>query len=107
MVKILCPQCGCSANLLGHAQAIGTATGVTAGAVGVLAGILARTQTVASAVRCLGISGAAIGSAANVVISLLAAASFGGVTGAQAGKLVDEHLISIYKCPKCGTQFKR
>ena len=50
--------------------------------------------------------GTGIGAAAGAVLNLLWGITSGGLIGAQAGKLIDENVIGLYRCPKCHLRFK-
>ena len=95
MAKVFCPKCSSIANPLHRACTVGTATGITAGMV--------RGARTGSA---LGVAGTAIGAAAGAVLNLLWGITSGGLLGAQAGKLIDENVIGLYRCPKCHLRFK-
>ena len=99
-MRVLCPECGSVCNLKETAQAIGTTTGIVAGGAGALAGMRGGAQLG----MCFGPPGAIIGGIAGTVLGMLFGASVGGTAGAGVGKLVDEHVIGIYECPKCGRE---
>lgn len=96
--KIFCPKCSGTANCIYHARTAGTATGLIAGGTSVVGSIL-------RGVRAGGSFGP-VGAIAGSVLSLLFGISSGGFIGAQAGRLIDENVIGLYKCPKCNLRFK-
>jgi len=102
MTKVFCPKCSTAANPVRYAGTIGTATGMTAGGVSVAAYMVrgARMGSSFGAVGCF------VGAAAGTVLSFLWGVSSGGLLGAQAGKLIDENVIGLYRCPKCHLRFK-
>ena len=102
MAKVFCPKCSSIANPLHRACTVGTATGITAGGATVIVGMV----RCARAGSALGVAGTAIGAAAGVVLNLLWGITSGGLIGAQAGKLIDENVIGLYRCPKCHLRFK-
>ena len=102
MAKVFCPKCSSIANPLHRACTVGTATGITAGGATVIIGMVRG----ARAGSALGVAGTAIGAAAGAVLNLLWGITSGGLLGAQAGKLIDENVIGLYRCPKCHLRFK-
>ena len=92
----------CIANPLHPASAIGTAAGITAGGTVVVAGMMRG----ARAGSAFGIVGSTVGAVAGGILNLLWGVTSGGLLGAQAGKLIDENVIGLYRCSKCHLQFK-
>ena len=89
MAKVFCPKCSSIANPLHRASTVGTATGITAGGAVVIVGMVRGARA-----------------AAGAVLNLLWGITSGGLIGAQAGKLIDENVIGLYRCPKCHLRFK-
>ena len=102
MAKVFCPNCASIANPLHRASMIGTATGITAGGTVVVVGMV-RGARMGNA---LGVVGTTVGAVAGGILNLLWGVTSGGLLGAQAGKLIDENVIGLYRCPKCHLQFK-
>lgn len=102
MMKIFCPKCSFPANPVHCARTFGTAAGIVAGGTSAVAGMIQG----ARAGKAFGPVGLAVGAAAGSLLRILFSVSSGGLLGAQAGKLIDENLISLYRCPKCHTLFK-
>lgn len=102
MAKVFCPNCASIANPLHGASTVGTATGITAGGATVIVGMVRG----ARAGSALGVVGTTIGAVAGGILNLLWGVTSGGLLGAQAGKLIDENVIGLYRCPKCHLQFK-
>ena len=102
MAKVFCPNCSAIANPLHRASALGTATGITAGGTVVVSGMMRG----ARAGSAFGIVGSTIGAVAGGILNLLWGVTSGGLLGAQAGKLIDENVIGLYRCPKCHLRFK-
>ena len=102
MAKVFCPNCSAIANPLHPASAIGTAAGITAGGTVVVTGMMRG----ARAGSAFGIVGTTIGAVAGGILNLLWGVTSGGLLGAQAGKLIDENVIGLYRCPKCHLQFR-
>ena len=94
MAKVFCPKCTSST--------VGTATGIAAGGTVVVSGMMHG----ARAGSAFGIVGSTIGAVAGGILNLLWGVTSGGLLGAQAGKLIDENVIGLYRCPKCHLQFK-
>ena len=102
MAKVFCPNCASIANPLHRASTVGTATGITAGGAVVIVGMVRG----ARAGSALGVVGTTIGAVAGGILNLLWGVTSGGLLGAQAGKLIDENVIGLYRCPKCQLRFK-
>ena len=102
MAKVFCPNCSAIANPLHRASTLGTATGIAAGGTVVVSGMMHG----ARAGSAFGIVGSTIGAVAGGFLNLLWGVTSGGLLGAQAGKLIDENVIGLYRCPKCHLQFK-
>lgn len=94
-MKISCPQCGATARPVTRGQALGSVLGITSGGILALLGAVRETSGYGPAER-----------AAAIVLSVLGAASFGGLTGSRVGKLVDEHTLQRYRCSKCRREFR-
>ena len=94
MAKVFCPNCASIANPLHRA--------ITAGGTVVVVGMV-RGARMGSA---LGVVGTTVGAVAGGILNFLWGVTSGGMLGAQAGKLIDENVIGLYRCPKCHLQFK-
>ena len=105
MAKVFCPKCSSIANPLHRASTVGTATGITAGGAVVIVGMV-RGARAGSALGVVGTTIGAAAAAAGAVLNLLWGITSGGLIGAQAGKLIDENVIGLYRCPKCHLRFK-
>ena len=95
MAKVFCPNCASIANPLHRACTVGTATGITAGGATVIVGMVRG----ARAGSALGVGGTTIGAVAGGILNLLLGVTSGGLLGAQAGKLIDETVVGLYRCP--------
>lgn len=94
-MKVSCPQCGATAHSVTRGQAVGSVLGITSGGVLALLGALRETSGYGPVERT-----------AAIVLSVLGAASFGGLTGSRVGKLLDEHVVRYSYCPHCRCRFK-
>ena len=95
-MKILCPKCGSGALPEKKGQAIGSIIGITSGGLAALIASSRETE-----------GGNPIERAATILLNVLAASSFGGITGSRVGKLIDENIFPRYQCSKCGNLFRR
>lgn len=96
LMKTICPKCGSAARPVTKAQAVGSMLGIAAGGLAALIASVRETSGYGPVER-----------ATAVILSVLGTASFGGVTGARVGKLLDEHVIQRYQCTQCGNFFRR
>lgn len=94
-MKISCPRCGTASRPLTRGQAIGSVLGITSGGILALLGTVRETSGYGPVER-----------AAAVILGVLGAASFGGLTGSRVGKLIDEHVVRYAYCPRCHIRFK-
>lgn len=94
-MKISCPKCGAAARPVTRGQAVGSVLGITSGGILALLAALRETSGYGPVERT-----------AAIVLSVLGAASFGGLTGSQVGKLIDEQAVRQYRCPKCLKKFR-
>ncbi len=94
-MKISCPLCGTASRPITRGQTIGSVLGITSGGILALLGTVRETSGYGPVER-----------AAAVILGVLGAASFGGLTGSRVGKLIDEHAIRHYRCPKCRKEFR-
>lgn len=97
-MKVFCPKCSTIAHPINYARGPATLAGIVAGGGGVIAHIV---NGIRSGAR-FGPVGAALGS----VLTVLFAASTGGISGSQVGRLIDENVIGHWHCSKCGHKFK-
>jgi predicted RNA-binding Zn-ribbon protein involved in translation (DUF1610 family) len=104
MNEINCPKCGETAFLQHPARKIGTAAGVTVGGVMAYAGAVSTGAAVGGLIG--GPLGALAGGMGGFFLSILLGASTGGIAGVKVGQLIDENVITAYKCPHCGHEFK-
>lgn len=94
-MKISCPHCGTASRPITRGQTIGSVLGITSGGILALLGTVRETSGYGPVER-----------AAAVILSVLGAASFGGLTGSRVGKLIDEHVVRYTYCPRCHIRFK-
>lgn len=95
-MKIFCSKCGSIAQPAKRGQAIGSMLGITSGGMAALIASSRETDGYGPVERT-----------AAILLSVLAAASFGGLAGSRVGKLIDENVFPRYKCSKCGNSFHK
>lgn len=107
MVAVACPACG---SCRCHLQATARKTGVVVG--GVLGAIIAA-----------GFNGATVGAVNGAIVACVASRrlpatvtgaiggaiigfAYGAMAGHAVGADIDEHLLGLYQCRDCGSEFK-
>ena len=95
-----CPKCGEKAHIVTTTRGTTTLLGAgTGGYVAATAG--AKTGAVVGSLFCPGI-GTAIGG----VLGISIGAASGAGAGNTVGKLLDENIMRMYRCPNCNYQWR-